>query len=102
MTVSNVGNDLVQLRNEYKNFLMQRMSAPSPHLTFKKFLAGKRSFDLLEYYDSIKDLSDEYCFSGEISFGGNFAREGCNTWTNYEKECRAFYVTERIKEGRVE
>ncbi len=87
MTVSSVDVDLLQLRNEYKNFLMQRMSKPSPHLTFKKFLAGKRSYDLLEYYDSIKYLSgEEYCFSGEISFGGNFAYEGCNTWTNYEKE----------------
>ena len=78
--------DLLQLRNEYKNFLMQRMSQPSPHLTFKKFLAGKRSFDLLEFYDSIRNLSgEEYCFSGEISFGGNFSWEGCNTWTNYEE-----------------
>ena len=82
---TNKDTDLLQLRNEYKNFLMQRMSHPQPHLTFKKFLAGKRSYDLLEFYDSIKETSEEYQFSGEITFGGNFGWEGCNTWTNYEE-----------------
>ena len=83
--------NLLKLRNEYKNYLMQRMLKPQPHLTFKKFLAGKRSFDLLEFYDSIrqsdyKEMS-KYCFSGQISFGGCFAGnigDKCNPWTEYE------------------
>ena len=66
---------LTALKIEFDKYLIQRINSPQPHLTFKKFLAGKREWDLCDYYDQIRMFEPvdfrEYLTSGQINYSGS-------------------------------
>ena len=46
-------DDMQALHIEYDKYLLQRLQDPSPHLTFKKYLASRNLGFLCDFYDSI-------------------------------------------------
>ena len=71
-------DDLQALRLEYDRYLVQRITSTHPHLTFKKYLAGKRLWDLCESFDIARFNLDEYndCrLNGTISYTGSLKNE---------------------------
>ena len=46
-------DEMQALHIEHDKYLLQRLSEPSPHLTFKKYLASRNLGDLCDFYDSV-------------------------------------------------
>ena len=64
--------DLDRLKSHYNDYLVQRLTKESPHLTFKKYLAAHNLREFCDLFDSVMggDIS-ELVYSGTIEYNGN-------------------------------
>lgn len=63
-------DNLQALHLEYDKYLLQRLNDPSPHLTFKKYLASRDLGFLCDFYDAIIRGNHRHLSSAEAILTG--------------------------------